>query len=580
MSKERSSQARQSLAAWQANKPANYLQTDANFQQVLQMHLGKDYQRHQPMLNQAARLSATTMDDLAIVSNRDENLPRLNRFDEFGVRTEEIVFHPAYHELGACIWGTGVLAVLEEPGNELLSGALAYFTAHNGEAGHACPVACTAGLIKLLQQAGSDRQKKAHLPSLLDTNYARRTHGAQFVTEVQGGSDVGAIDCVATPDPEHPGKYRITGEKWFCSVADASYFVLAARPEGAPSHTPGIALFIIPRMIEGRVNDFAIRRLKYKLGTRSMASAEIDFNGALAEAVGQPEEGFKNLMRIVLDTSRVHNAVAACGLMRRACLEAQGFARHRNAFGKAIVEHPAVAEILARMEVATSAAVATTFRLLATTDQITAGGASREAREARRTHVNINKYWTSIQCTRVIRDAIEVLGGNGTIEDFSVLPRLYRDAIVLESWEGTHNTLCAQVLRDFTTRNLHLPWLAELREALSSIRHPSLDTHRQRANHFLNGVTARIEELLSKDADQASLHIRRVVDRMCVLNGFVSLLLELDWNLKQNISSAKGPIIDLYSDEFIDQADPIDNPELFNLIKDISTADGQTTASS
>jgi len=220
-------------------------------------------------------------------------------------------------------------------------------------------------------------------------------------------------------------------------------------------------------------------------------------------------------MGIVLDTSRVHNAVAACGLMRRACIEAQSYACYRSAFGKPIIEHATVAQIIARMKVINAAAVATTFRLLAMGDRIATGGASADITEARRSHVNINKYWTSIQCTQVVRDAIEVLGGNGTIEEFSVLPRLYRDAIVLESWEGTHNTLCAQVLRDFSTRNLHQPWLADLYDVLSALTHSSLQTHRSRAELLLDDVTERIERLLSSEADYASLHIRGVVDRMC-----------------------------------------------------------------
>ena len=573
MSENRTQQARDSLAAWQAHKPVDYLQADANIQRVLQMHMGADaYLRHRDMLQKAASLSATRMDGLAITSNRDENLPLLSRFNGIGERTEEVVFHPSYHELGACVWETGVLAVLEKPGHELLSGALSYFIAHNGEAGHACPVACTAGLIKLLQQVGSTEQKQKYLPQLFATDYTKRLHGAQFVTEVQGGSDVGANNCLAVADKKHKGHYRISGEKWFCSVIDAGLFVLAARPDGAPQGTQGLALFLIPRMVDGKVNDFSIRRLKYKLGTRSMASAEVDFNGALAEAVGPMEQGFKNLMGIVLDTSRLQNAVAACGLMRRACIEAQTYAEHRAAFGKPIIEYPTLAQILTRMKVITSAAVATTFRLLAMSDRISNGKASTNISEARRTHVNINKYWTSIQCTRVVRDAIEVLGGNGTIEEFSVLPRLYRDAIVLESWEGSHNTLCAQILRDFTTRKLHLPWLAELSDVLALIKHPSLAAHRSRGKQLLDNLTTRIEKLLASDADYASLHIRGVVDHMCLLNSYLSLLLELDWELGQNIESGKEQIVDLYTCLFLDPGDPMDNAGLFTLIREISTS--------
>jgi len=563
---------RADLAAWERDRPRNYLETDPGFQQMLRMHLGEQlYRGHWPLLNRAAELAAGSMDRLARESNRDENLPRLSRFDGIGERVEEVVFHPTYHELGAQIWSTGVLSVLAEPGNELLCGVLAYFVAHNGEAGHACPVACTAGLIKLLQQVGSEEQRARYLPRLLETDYGKRLHAAQFVTEVQGGSDVGCNDCVAVPDPDRPGYYRISGEKWFCSVMDAQLFVVTARPEGASPGTGGLGLFLVPRCVDGQLNAFTIRRLKYKLGTRSMASGEADFHGALAESIGLVHRGFKNLISIVLDTSRVHNAIAACATMRRAYVEARTFAAHRVAFDRAIIDHPMVRERLARMKVLTCAAVATTFRILAVTDELTRTDRDNEdLLAARRTHVNINKYWTAIKCTQVVRDAIEVLGGNGTIEEFSVLPRLYRDAIVVESWEGTHNTLCAQVLRDFARRGMHRQWLAEMRSCVEAAGHDTLREHNERASDLLREVTDRIDRLLAEGDDYASLHIRRVVDRMCLLSGYVSLLLELRWELEHKVRSDRAAVVDLYRLLYIDQVDPMDCTELASLCERVT----------
>ena len=440
--------------------------------------------------------------------------------------------------------------------------ALAYLIVHNGEAGHGCPVACTAGAIKLLQRVGSEEQRERYLPGLLDTDYSRRLHAAQFVTEVQGGSDVGVNDGVAVPDPDRSGWFRITGEKWFCSVIDARLFVMTARPEGAGKGTPGLGLFLVPRLVDGTLNNFSVRRLKYKLGTRSMASAEVDFDGALGEPVGRLDQGFKNLVGIVLDTSRVHNAVAATACMRRAYIEARTFAKHRVAFDRPIIEHAMVQERLARMKVLNDAALATTFRVLAMTDRVALPGTEADLVDARRTHVNLNKYWTALRCTEVVRDGIEVLGGNGTIEEFTVLPRLYRDAIVLESWEGTHNTLCAQVLRDFATRGLQRPWLAEVERSLSTVGHDNLKPDRQRAATLLKDVSDRIERLLSGDAAWASRHIRHVVDRMCLLNGYVSLLLELDWELSNGIASEKAIVVDLFRKLFVERVDPMEDDDL------------------
>jgi hypothetical protein len=566
---------RTALADWERSKPRNYLLTDPNFQQLLHMHLGDQAERRWPLLVRTGEDAAGRMDVLARETNRDEQLPQLRRFDGVGERCEEVVFSPAYHELGALFWRSGVLAVLGEPPAEVLSGALAYLLDHNGEAGHACPVACTAGLVKLLHALGTDEQRARYLPALLQTDYARRLHAAQFVTEVQGGSDVGSNDCRAEAAPDRPGWFRISGEKWFCSVADAGVFVVTARLPDAADGTRGLGLFVVPRRLEqggvSRLNGFALRRLKYKLGTRSMASGEIDFDGALGEPVGSPEQGFKNLVSIVLDTSRAHNAVAACGAMRRAFVEAQTFARQRRAFGRPILEFPAVQQTLARMKLQTCAALATTFRILAMSDR--AAGGDSDLRAARRTHVNINKYWTAIACTAVVRDAIELLGGNGTIEEFSVLPRLYRDAIVIESWEGTHNTLCAQVLRDFATRGLHRAWLAEVDEAIGGATHRAApDAARERARAMHADVSRRIARLLAGDEAYAGAHIRHVVDRMCTLHSYVSLLLEADWQLARGASTAedKAAQLELYRLLYIDTADPMESPELGRLQRVLS----------
>ncbi len=330
---------------------------------------------------------------------------------------------------------------------------------------------------------------------------------------------------------ELPGFFRITGQKWFCSAVDAELFVVTARTPGGGEGTSGLGLFLVPKSVEGRINDFAIRKLKYKLGTRSMATGEIDFWGALAEPIGPLDQGFNNAVRIVLDTSRLYNAIGACGIMRRAFLEAQTYSRYRRAFGKAISEYPLVRRKLARMKVDSCAALASTFRILDMTDRLDQGGNDPDLPPARRIQVTINKYWTSIVCTQTVHSAIEVLGGNGTIEDFSVLPRLYRDAIVLESWEGSHNVLCLQVLRDFAQRQMHESWLREIRNTLNALSLSSV--HLKRARSLIDEVAEEINELLRMDEELAPLEIRSVVDRMCVLDGYVSLLRDLDFQSRQ-----------------------------------------------
>lgn len=574
---------REALQAWERTRPRNFFEVDTNLQQALRYYLGEDFEVHQPMLTRCGALSATRVDELARRSNEDDALPRLERYDSFGEHTEQVVFHPSYHDLGALIWSTAVLAVLGQPGNGLLSGALAYLLSHNGEAGHICPVACTAGLIRLLQRVGSEQQREQFLPQLLHTDYNRRLHASQFVTEVQGGSDVGANHCQAEPD-EQTGLYRISGEKWFCSVADAQLFVVTARPTGAAAGTRGLGLFLVPREVNGKVNNFELQRLKTKLGTRSLATGEMIFDGALAEPIGELGDGFKNLISVVLDTSRCYNALAACGMMRRAYLDAWTYAQSRQAFGQPISGFAPVQETLARMKVMGQAGLAASLRVLQLTDRVDTfepaepaeGEQPQEPQDeleglaaARRIHVMLNKYWTATLCSQVVRMGVELFGGNGTVEDFSVLPRLYRDTAVLENWEGTHNTLIAQVLRDFSQRQLHLFWIEELRETLEGVTLPQLTPHRQRAAEMLEQLGARIQQLLAGDPTEASLQFRHVVDRMCDLCGFVAMVRELNWEADQGMDTGKPQVVDLYHHLYLDRQDPADIKDYGALVRAI-----------
>jgi hypothetical protein len=347
----------------------------------------------------------------------------------------EIEFDPAYHRAGRAVWASGLVGA---PAREQAS--LFYLLAQAGEGGHGCPVVCTAGLVRALRTTASHELRERFLPPLLETDYDRAQRGAQFLTERHGGSDVGANRVEAVPDGE---RWRLQGEKWFCSVADADQFIVTARPRGAPEGTRGIGCFLVPR--EG--GGFRIRRLKDKLGTRALATGEIEFEGALAYPLGPLEEGFKTAVG-VLNTSRWLNGVGSTGLMKRAYLVAAGFAREREAFGGPIGRFPLVRENLAVMRGEKAAALASTMHLTDLVARIDEGSASDEDVVWHRLLVNANKFVTSAAATKVVRRGIETLGGNGTIEDFSPLPRLWRDAIVFESWEGTHNVLCAQVLRD------------------------------------------------------------------------------------------------------------------------------------
>jgi len=500
--------ARETLAAWQESKRQNFFTGDSDLQAILSHHLGAEsFAREAPGLAAFGEESATILDDLIRENNRDEHLPVLRRWDDIGRHIDQVIFHPSYLEIGRRAYRTGALSRYARPGEERIQLAYSYLLAHHGEGGHLCPFACTAGLIKILQARGNEALKAHLLPGLLhaDRTAPEHYHGAQFLTEIQGGSDVGSNAVRARPDGE---AYRISGEKWFCSVIDADLYLLTARLEGAPAGTAGLGAFVVPRLLpNGTPNGVHIRRLKYKLGTRSMASGEADFVDALAWSIGDPVGGFKSVVEIVLNTSRVYNAIAACGMMRRAELEATSYAAHREAFGHKIESFPLVRRTLSRISEERRLAVAGTFGLIALSDRIALGPASPQLHNVFRLVVNMNKYWTAIRCTDTVRSAIEILGGNGTIEDFSVLPRLLRDSIVIEAWEGTHNVLCAQILRDLQKLGLHHAFFSFLCE---HARTP--ESHAQIADSRRD-----VEQLLTLPAEEAALRIRDVVDQLMPL---------------------------------------------------------------
>ena len=195
------------------------------------------------------------------------HLPELARYDAIGTRTESVVFDPAYDEAAAAVWASGLVALSGSPGSAYEQATLLYLLSLEGEAGQACPATCTIGLARALRRAADPGVRDRFLPALVDPVHATAARGSQFLTEVQGGSDVGANVCRAEPSGDGE-TFRISGEKWFCSVADADQFFLTARVAGGPDGTRGLGSFVVPRLVDGAPNGFTLRRLKEKLGTR------------------------------------------------------------------------------------------------------------------------------------------------------------------------------------------------------------------------------------------------------------------------------------------------------------------------
>jgi len=515
---------RDDLVAWRAEKLEGFFGSDHSLAPRLEQYLGPE---------DAARVAATTesfsravvaaIEPAVEILERTRELPRLRAFNGVGELVEEVEFHPAQRTAAAQVWGSGLLSTRLDHVGAFEVAAQFYLLSHVGEGGQACPVVCTIGLRRALEHHATAELRRQYLPGLTSSDVDEALRGSQFLTEVQGGSDVGANVASAAPDPQVPGAWRVGGEKWFCSVADADLFAVTARPQAAVPGTAGLGCFLIPRRLgTGEINGFRIRRLKDKLGTRALASAEIDFDNALAWPIGDVGDGFKVAVSDLLNTSRWLNAVGSAGIMSRAYLEASSFARHRRAFGSPIDSFGGVREQLAILKVEAAAALASTFALTDLVGKVDGDSASPDEVKIHRFLVNANKYLTSTAATDSVHRAIEVLGGNGTIEDFSALPRLYRDAIVFESWEGTHNVLCNQVRRDCARLGLLesvTGWLYRDLGALPATLAPLAVVVTNALDRLLPGIEKSLH-----DAHHGDVHFRhqltvlmRIIQATCLL---------------------------------------------------------------
>ena len=466
-------------------------------------------------LHRCARLVAGRWNELAREASTREHLPKIVKFDRVGTPVEQVDFGSLTRHLRREVAEFGVLT---DARSEIHKFGMVYLLAHNGEASLNCGLSCTDGLIRAVEARGSEFLRQTYLPLMLSVETPLA--GAQFVTEQDAGSDVGVIKTEATPNPD--GSWSITGEKWFCSNPD-EYFLVAARPAGASRGTAGVAVFLVPRVLpDGRLNGISFKRLKDKLGTQSLPTAELDFNQATGWAIGDPADGFKTLMNYVIDVSRIHNAANACGILHRAFIEARNYASQREAFGQPIIQFPLIQETLVRLLGELWRHRLLAFKLIAMVDGH--GLVPDDPGQAmwQRFLVNLAKYRTAITLTESVREAILVFGGNGICEDFTVLPRLLRDSMIIETWEGAHNTLCLQMMRDARRSNVLERWRAEVGNQLERWPAGFLTSTRTRLESALTSLNETLTKERLADGSWAETHARRAVDRL-------SDLLEISW---------------------------------------------------
>ncbi|QDW41156.1 DNA alkylation response protein [Bradyrhizobium sp. KBS0727] len=448
---------KQERAAASANQPGllapdttgmNFYRADPALTDLLKLHLPDALFRHiEPHLDRLGGLAGGYLDECARLADR--HTPVLHQRDRFGRDSQYIEYHPAYRELEKAAFGEfGIHAmsirkgIMGWPDKYPVVAKHAFtFLFNQTEFGMGCPINVTDGCAKLLNNFGSDALKARYLDGLTQTDMSKLTQGGQFMTEKEGGSDVGTLTTTAVQEGDH---WRLTGEKWFCSNADAEVVMLLARPEGAGPGTRGVGLFLMPRRLEdGSQNHYRIVRLKDKLGTRSMASGEIKLEGAIAYAVGKLDRGFVQMAEMV-NSSRLSNGVKSTALMRRAHHDAMTVARNRVVFGQRIIDLPLARRQLMKIMLPTEQALSMSFLTSDALDRAEAG--SQDAAALLRILTPTLKFRATRDARKVCGDALEMRGGIGYIEEFATA-RLLRDAHLGSIWEGTGNIVAIDALK-------------------------------------------------------------------------------------------------------------------------------------
>ncbi|MFF0002071.1 acyl-CoA dehydrogenase family protein [Streptomyces tibetensis] len=370
----------------------------------------------------------------------NENPPRLLTHDRYGNRVDEVEFHPSWHRLLGKGVSAGLTAAWDRPAGHLRRAA-AFQVWTQVEAGNGCPLSMTHAAVPALR-ADPDlaAEWEPRLTSMVYDRELRPAHlkaGALFgmgMTEKQGGSDVRANTTAARPLAED-GTYELTGHKWFCSAPMSDGFLVLAQAPG------GLTCFLVPRVLrDGSRNVFRIQRLKDKLGNRSNASAEVEFDGTWARRVGEEGRGVRTIIEMVAAT-RLDCVLGSAGLMRQAVAQAVHHCTYREAFGGKLADKPLMRNVLADLALESEAATTLALRLAAAWDD---GG--EQERALLRIAVPAAKYWVTKRCPPVAVEAAECLGGNGYVEE-SQMPRLVRESPLNSIWEGAGNVQALDVLR-------------------------------------------------------------------------------------------------------------------------------------
>ncbi|WP_163139960.1 acyl-CoA dehydrogenase family protein [Bacillus sp. 22-7] len=493
----------------------DWYKDDPFLKKALKKYAGSQYEQIHNELQDFSPAVSSRWNTLAESAARPESRPYMLHFDAFNHRIDRVVRPLETHQLEKEVFGEGLFSSRMTSWESFVKRMLIH---QLGEAGVACPLTCTIGLIALLEQYPNEDIPELdkilqHTKEGLDGDFAI---GAQFMTEIQGGSDLPANVLEAVPD----GKiYRLYGNKFFCSVAHADYSVVTAKISG----TDKVSTFIVPSWLPGekekeKRNSYEINRIKWKMGTAELPTGEFQYNGALAYPVGPAGKGVAVAVGIVLTLSRLEIGIACAAFMLRAAREANLYGDFRTVFGKKVKDYPLSARTLKKIENAahrTAAGAFKTYDLFLRLDQpLNAGIPVDQPIERRKQLFNLReivllqKICATNEGAEVLRDAISVFAGHGVMEEFSSLPRIFRDVVVNEQWEGPRNLLLTQIYRDIQR-------VADWYPPGEFVSNVLAGTSKETIDRFAEQLTDLLQRPVCGEVSEASMEAAEEWDMFC-----------------------------------------------------------------
>jgi acyl-CoA dehydrogenase len=420
--------------------------------------------------------------------------PQVIHFDAYGNRIDRITLSTFWQGAGAIAARAGLVAAGYEKKYQqharLHQFALAYLFHPSSEL-FSCPLAMTDGAARCLLASGNQTLIDRAVPHLTSRDPAQFWLSGQWMTETSGGSDVSGSETIAKQDER--GRWRLHGRKWFASAIIADMALVLARPEGNPLGADGLALFYIePRKADGRFRNIEIDRLKDKLGTRKLPTAEIRLVGTPAELVGASEHGVRSIAPM-LNVTRLWNAICATGFLRRALTLARDYATRRVVFGVPLIDQPLHQQTLADLQAELEACFHLTFYVVELLGKAEQPDSDDATRNLLRLLTPIAKLTTAKSAVAGVSEAIECFGGIGYLED-SGLPTLLRDAQVLPIWEGTTNVLALDVLKVLKQIGGLQQYLTVIRSLTAQVSLPDLEP----AVKVVRESTTQIAEWIQK----------------------------------------------------------------------------------